>query len=74
VRLPTVPTTAGPTAGSSLPLWVLLQHVANHSTHHRSEVATMLIMVPYAGEGGKEPLVLDEGAERPSPEGMAQLA
>jgi uncharacterized damage-inducible protein DinB len=29
----------------ALPLWVLLQHVANHSTHHRSEVATMLTMV-----------------------------
>jgi uncharacterized damage-inducible protein DinB len=28
-----------------LPLWPLLQHVANHSTHHRSEVATMLTMV-----------------------------
>lgn len=28
-----------------LPLWALLQHVANHSTHHRSEVATMLTMV-----------------------------
>jgi uncharacterized damage-inducible protein DinB len=28
-----------------LPLWVLLHHVANHSTHHRSEVATMLTMV-----------------------------
>lgn len=26
----------------TLPLGVLLQHVANHSTHHRSEVATML--------------------------------
>jgi uncharacterized damage-inducible protein DinB len=25
-----------------LPLWPLMQHVANHSTHHRSEVATML--------------------------------
>jgi uncharacterized damage-inducible protein DinB len=29
----------------ALPLWVLLQHVANHSTHHRSEVATMLTML-----------------------------
>jgi uncharacterized damage-inducible protein DinB len=29
----------------SLPLGVLLQHVANHSTHHRSEVATMLTMI-----------------------------
>lgn len=29
----------------ALPLWVLLQHVADHSTHHRSEVATMLTMV-----------------------------
>lgn len=24
------------------PLWQLLQHVANHATHHRSEVATIL--------------------------------
>lgn len=28
-----------------LPLWQLMQHVANHSTHHRSEVATMLTML-----------------------------
>ena len=28
-----------------LPLWALLQHVANHSTHHRSEAATMLTLV-----------------------------
>jgi len=27
-----------------LPLWALMQHVANHGTHHRSEVATMLTM------------------------------
>jgi len=27
------------------PLGVLLQHVANHATHHRSEVATMLTIV-----------------------------
>ncbi|HEY3068586.1 MAG TPA: DinB family protein [Methylomirabilota bacterium] len=27
------------------PLWALLQHVANHATHHRSEVATMLTML-----------------------------
>jgi uncharacterized damage-inducible protein DinB len=27
------------------PLWTLLQHVANHATHHRSEVATMLTML-----------------------------
>ena len=27
------------------PLGVLVQHVANHATHHRSEVATMLTMV-----------------------------
>jgi uncharacterized damage-inducible protein DinB len=27
------------------PLWSLLQHVANHATHHRSEVATMLTML-----------------------------
>ena len=26
-------------------LWQLLQHVANHATHHRSEIATMLTMV-----------------------------
>ena len=29
----------------SAPLWQLLQHVANHATHHRSEVATMLTMI-----------------------------
>jgi uncharacterized damage-inducible protein DinB len=27
------------------PLGVLLQHVANHATHHRSEIATMLTML-----------------------------
>jgi uncharacterized damage-inducible protein DinB len=27
------------------PLRVLLQHVANHATHHRSEIATMLTIV-----------------------------
>lgn len=26
-------------------LWELLQHVVNHATHHRSEVATMITMV-----------------------------
>ena len=26
-------------------LWPLLQHVANHATHHRSEVSTMLTML-----------------------------
>jgi uncharacterized damage-inducible protein DinB len=26
-------------------MWQLLQHVANHATHHRSEVATMLTML-----------------------------
>lgn len=29
----------------TLPLWPLLQHVVNHATHHRSEIATMLTMV-----------------------------
>ncbi len=28
-----------------LPLWALLQHVPNHATHHRSEIATMLTML-----------------------------
>lgn len=28
-----------------LPLCPLMQHVANHSTHHRSEIATMLTML-----------------------------
>ena len=28
----------------SQPLWHLLQHVVNHATHHRSEVATMVTM------------------------------
>ena len=27
------------------PLWELLQHVVNHATHHRSELATMITMV-----------------------------
>jgi uncharacterized damage-inducible protein DinB len=26
------------------PLWHLLQHVVNHATHHRSEIATMVTM------------------------------
>jgi len=26
-------------------LWSLLQHVANHGTHHRSEIATMMTMI-----------------------------
>ncbi|MBI4245629.1 MAG: DinB family protein [Candidatus Rokubacteria bacterium] len=30
---------------NALPLWALLQHVANHATHHRSEIATMLTMI-----------------------------
>jgi len=29
----------------SAPLWRLLQHVPNHATHHRSEIATMLTTV-----------------------------
>ena len=28
-----------------LPLWPLLQHVPNHATHHRSEIATMITMI-----------------------------
>ena len=28
----------------SQPLWHLVQHVVNHATHHRSEVATMVTM------------------------------
>jgi uncharacterized damage-inducible protein DinB len=28
-----------------LALWPLLQHVANHATHHRSEIATMITMI-----------------------------
>ena len=27
------------------PLWKLLQHVPNHATHHRSEIATMITMI-----------------------------
>jgi len=27
------------------PLWQVLQHVPNHATHHRSEIATMLTMI-----------------------------
>ena len=26
-------------------LWPLLQHVANHATHHRSEIATMITLI-----------------------------
>lgn len=29
----------------SAKLWPLLQHVANHATHHRSELATMITMI-----------------------------
>jgi uncharacterized damage-inducible protein DinB len=29
----------------SQPLWQMLQHVVNHATHHRSEIATMLTMI-----------------------------
>jgi len=29
----------------SFPLWPQLQHVVNHATHHRSEIATMITMV-----------------------------
>lgn len=29
----------------SAPLGTMLQHVANHATHHRSEIATMLTMI-----------------------------
>ena len=28
-----------------VPLWPLLQHVPNHATHHRSEIATMITMI-----------------------------
>ena len=28
-----------------LPLGALMQHVANHATHHRSEIATMITMI-----------------------------
>ncbi len=35
--------TAGKTLGA--PLGPLLQHVANHATHHRSEIATMVTML-----------------------------
>jgi len=28
----------------SQPLWQMLQHVVNHATHHRSEIATMVTM------------------------------
>jgi uncharacterized damage-inducible protein DinB len=26
-------------------LWPLLQHVANHATHNRSEIATMITLI-----------------------------
>jgi uncharacterized damage-inducible protein DinB len=29
----------------TLVLWPLLQHVPNHATHHRSEIATMITMI-----------------------------
>jgi len=28
-----------------LALWPLLQHVPNHATHHRSEIATMITLI-----------------------------
>jgi uncharacterized damage-inducible protein DinB len=28
-----------------VPLWPLLQHVPNHATHHRSELATMITLI-----------------------------
>jgi uncharacterized damage-inducible protein DinB len=27
------------------PMWQMLQHVPNHATHHRSEIATMITMI-----------------------------
>jgi uncharacterized damage-inducible protein DinB len=47
-------------------LWPLLQHVANHATHHRSEVATMLTMLsgspPDTGVATYRLLVSGQGA------------
>jgi uncharacterized damage-inducible protein DinB len=47
-------------------LWPLLQHVANHATHHRSEVATMLTMLsgspPDTGIATYRLLVSGQGA------------
>jgi uncharacterized damage-inducible protein DinB len=34
-----------PEAPLQFPLGLVLQHVANHATHHRSEIATMLTML-----------------------------
>jgi uncharacterized damage-inducible protein DinB len=56
------------TAGKShrLPLGGLLQHVANHGTHHRSEVATMLTMLRGSPPGTDLVVYLRQQASRAS--------
>jgi uncharacterized damage-inducible protein DinB len=48
-----------------LPLWTLLQHVPNHATHHRSEIATMITMLsgspPDTGIAAYRLLLADQG-------------
>ena len=49
------------------PLWLLLHHVTDHGTHHRSEIATMLTMVSGSppGTGLARFLALRSGQDRP---------
>jgi uncharacterized damage-inducible protein DinB len=48
-----------------LPLWTLLQHVPNHATHHRSEIATMITLMsgspPDTGVATYRLLVAEQG-------------
>jgi hypothetical protein len=56
-----------------LPLGVLMQHVANHATHHRSEIATMITM----GQGiaaRNRPRGLRPPHARPDPGSEPRLA
>ena len=55
------------TEGKALgaPLWRLLQHVPNHATHHRSEIATMLTMISGSpADGGIATYVNETAAGR----------
>ena len=51
----------------SAPLGPLLQHVANHATHHRSEIATMVTMLSGSppGTGLARFLAIRSGQDRP---------
>ena len=55
------------TEGKALapPLWRVLQHVPNHATHHRSEIATMLTMISGSpADGGIATYVNETAAGR----------